>query len=296
MLASRASSTALCVAALRALESESDAPLVLDEPAARLLPPAWSKAFAYAGRSRFTSAALRALPDVLSPGRLQHIALRTRVIDDLVTRELALGATQLVLLGAGFDTRAYRLAAAARATVFEVDHPATQADKRARGAALVPRSRAQHFIATDFEREGFAAPLVAAGFSPAARSVFLWEGVTMYLPLAAIARTLAEARGLCGPETALLVTYHDASGASGPASRSTALMARLLGEPFRSDSSPGEMRALLGEHGFAVEGDTGRDDWARASGRIPRGRAHERLAVARLAWQPETARPKRLLG
>jgi O-methyltransferase involved in polyketide biosynthesis len=112
----------------------------------------------------------------------------------------------------------------------------------------------------------------------------------MYLPLAAVSRTLAEIRGLCAPETALLVTYHDASGASGPASRSTAFIARLLGEPFRSACSPGEMRALLGEHGFAVEGDTGRDDWARATGRVPRGRAHERLAVAR------PARPKRLLG
>jgi len=283
MLASRASSTALCVAALRALESASEAPLVVDGSAARLLPPLWSKAFAYAERSKLARAALYALPDVLSPGRLQHIALRTKVIDDFVACELALGATQLVLLGAGFDTRAYRLAAAARASVFEVDHPATQADKRARGALLSPCARAQHFIATDFEREGFAAPLVAAGFSPAARSVVLWEGVTMYLSLAAVSRTLAQIRGLCAPETALLVTYHDASGASGPASRSTALLARLLGEPFRSACSPREMRALLGEHGFAVEGDTGRDDWARVSGRLARGRAHERLVVARPA-------------
>jgi len=283
MLARRASSTALCVAALRALESGSKAPLVVDEQAAQLLPAAWSSALAYAGRSKLASAALHALPDLLSLGRLQHIALRTRVIDELVTQELARGVTQLVLLGAGFDTRAYRLAASVDATVFEVDHPATQADKRARGACLVPCARAQHFIGVDLEREELAKPLLAAGFSPKARSVVLWEGVTMYLPSMAISRTLAALRGLCAPETALFVTYHDASGGSGRASRSTALLARLLGEPFLSEWSPGEMRALLGEQGFALEGDTGRNDWARESGRVARGRAHERLAVARRA-------------
>lgn len=223
------------------------------------------------------------MPDLLSRGRVQHIALRTRVIDELVASEVRLGALQVVLLGAGFDTRAYRLEALAPATVFEVDHRATQARKRARAAVLLPCVRAQHFVPVDLEREELAVALGAAGFVPEARSVVLWEGVTMYLESEAIARTLAALRGLCARGAALLVTYHDGSGASGPASRSTALMARLLGEPFRSEWSPRDMRALLGDHGFVVEADTGRDDWARAAGRARRGRAHERLAVARRA-------------
>jgi methyltransferase (TIGR00027 family) len=164
-----------------------------------------------------------------------------------------------VVLGAGFDTRAYRLEALAPATVFEVDHRATQARKRARAAVLQPCVRAQHFVPVDLEHEELAARLGASGFLPDASSVVLWEGVTMYLEREAISRTLAALRWLCAPGAALLVTYHDASGASGPASRSTALMARLLGEPFRSEWSPRDMCALLGDHGFVVEADMGRD-------------------------------------
>jgi methyltransferase (TIGR00027 family) len=220
---------------------------------------------------------------MLSRGRQQHIALRTRSIDEVVIRELGLGAEQLLVLGAGFDTRAYRLPALGDVTVFEVDHPATQAVKRARGARLVPRARAQRFIPVDLERDTLGEPLVSAGFSRASRSVVLWEGVTMYLGIDAIGCTLTALAALCAPGSALLVTYHDSSGASGPPSRSTALMVRLLGEPFRTERTPNEMRDLLAAHGFAVEHDSGRDDWARAAGRLPRGRAHERLIVARRA-------------
>jgi methyltransferase (TIGR00027 family) len=205
------------------------------------------------------------------------------VIDELVTRELQAGATELVFLGAGFDTRAYRLEGMGGATVFELDHPATQARKRALGSGLVTRARAHHFIAADLEREDPRVPLVSAGFRMASRSAVLFEGVTMYLGWPAIERTLGALEALCAPGSALLLTYHDGSGSSGRASRSTALLARLLGEPFRTESSPSAMRALLAVHGFCVESDTGRDDWARAAARPARGRAHERLIVARRA-------------
>lgn len=279
----RASLTATCVAGLRALETFSCAPLVVDGEALCLCPPFAARLLAIAKRSSWATGLILAAPDLLSRGRQQHIVLRTRTVDELVTREVGLGAEQLLVLGAGFDTRAYRLAALDSLIVFEVDHPATQTVKRARGARLVPRALAQRFVPVDLERDTLAGPLASAGFSRESRSVVLWEGVTMYLGIDAIESTLSALASLCSRGSALLVTYHDSSGASGPASRSTALMVRLLGEPFRTERTPIEMRHLLAAHGFVVEDDTGRDDWARAAGRVPRGRAHERLVVARRA-------------
>lgn len=79
--------------------------------------------------------------------------VRTRMIDDLVRESIRTGARQLVLLGAGFDSRAYRLKEAMSVSAFEVDHPATQTAKRERlqaGTGLLPEN--VRFVAVDFER------------------------------------------------------------------------------------------------------------------------------------------------
>ena len=81
------------------------------------------------------------------------------LVDDLVTTALDAGAHQLVLLGAGYDTRGLRLTSAAASSVFEVDHPATQAHKR---AALAPAAaHATTYVPVDFERDDLGAALAA---------------------------------------------------------------------------------------------------------------------------------------
>ena len=85
------------------------------------------------------------------------IALRTAAIDAAVRDAIADGATQLVILGAGYDGRAWRMPELAGVKVFEVDHPATQGDKRAHVAELPPAIGSVSFVPIDFERESLDA-------------------------------------------------------------------------------------------------------------------------------------------
>jgi methyltransferase (TIGR00027 family) len=112
-----------------------------------------------------------------------------------------------VILGAGYDTRAHRLDCLSDRAIYEIDHPTTQADKRAALArAKPPAATAPTYVAVDFERDDLAAALIAAGYRPAQRSMFLWEGVTQYLSsgaidntLSAIAKRDAKATRWCSP-------------------------------------------------------------------------------------------------
>jgi methyltransferase (TIGR00027 family) len=97
---------------------------------------------------------------------------------------------QFVILGAGFDTRAYRLPNDAGVRVFEVDSPQTQMIKRESLQKVGIDSTAVTFVAADFERDDWLACLSAAGFAPGERTLFLWEGVTMYLNSEAVEDSL----------------------------------------------------------------------------------------------------------
>ena len=97
---------------------------------------------------------------------------------------------QFVILGAGFDTRAYRLPDGTRVRVFEVDSPQTQMVKRETLKKAGIDSSRVTFVPADFETEDWLACLTAAGFDPGERTLFLWEGVTMYLDREAVEDTL----------------------------------------------------------------------------------------------------------
>jgi methyltransferase (TIGR00027 family) len=97
---------------------------------------------------------------------------------------------QFVILGAGFDTRAYRLPNDTRVRVFEVDSPQTQIVKRETLQKAGIDSNGVTFVPADFEKEDWLACLTVAGFDPGKRTLFLWEGVTMYLDREAVEDTL----------------------------------------------------------------------------------------------------------
>src|SRR5271167_3027992 len=119
------------------------------------------------------------------------IAVRTRFAEDALAAAVERGVTQLVILGAGLDTYAYRTKLGDRLRIFEVDHPATQAWKRQRLAeesiALPP---ALTFAPVDFERQTLDDGLRAAGFDPTQPSFFTWLGTVVYLSEPAIDATL----------------------------------------------------------------------------------------------------------
>ncbi len=114
---------------------------------------------------------------------------RISFFDAAVDRYLP-DVAQFVILGAGFDTRAYRLPNDTRVRVFEVDTLRTQMVKRETLKKAGIDSSGVTFVPADFEKQDWLAGLTAAGFDPGERTLFLWEGVTMYLDREAVEDTL----------------------------------------------------------------------------------------------------------
>ncbi len=119
---------------------------------------------------------------------------RIAFFDGAVDRYLAT-IEQFVILGAGFDTRAFRLPQGAPVRCYEVDTPPTQAVKRAMLEKAGLDSSRVSFVAADFEKEDWLARLADAGFDPGRPALFLWEGVTMYLERSAVEETLRKIAG-----------------------------------------------------------------------------------------------------
>jgi methyltransferase (TIGR00027 family) len=119
---------------------------------------------------------------------------RQTFFDALVDRHLA-DMAQLVILGAGYDTRAFRLPKDARVKSFEVDMPKTQAVKREMlHKAGIDPARVT-FVAADFEKDDWLARLVDTGFNPNAPALYVWEGVIPYLDQEAVKATLCKIAG-----------------------------------------------------------------------------------------------------
>jgi methyltransferase (TIGR00027 family) len=211
---------------------------------------------------------------------LDGLILRVAFID-AVLRESA--ARQVVILGAGLDTRAWRLPELRAARVFEVDHPSTQAYKRARVELLGPPFAALSFVSLDFTRDDLASALRAAGHDPGAPTVWIWEGVIMYLNDAALRGTLRAVRQLSAPGSTLIAHYHEReSSATSVAIRKLLLSA--LGEPQIGIRSRQTMRAEMARAGFEVVEDAGLPEQAaRVGARAPTGSDLQisRIIVAR---------------
>lgn len=185
------------------------------------------------------------------------IALRTAAIDAAVRSAVARGTTQVVVLGAGFDGRAWRMSELAGIHVFEVDHPATQAVKRKHLGALPPSIASVDFVPIDFEHDSLATALARAGHDDTRPTCWIWKGVVMYLTRDAMRLTLADIASRSADSSRLLVNY---------ASLRRSLLGvflRLRGEPVKSKWSPEEMAADLRAAGFDVTEDSGIADWVK---------------------------------
>ena len=217
-------------------------------------------------------------------GLLDHIEMRTRAIDAAVREGVAGGATQLVILGAGLDARAWRMADLAGVHVFEVDHPSTQAFKQARVGGRRPTARDVHFVAVDFARDDLGDALAAAGHDANAPTFWIWEGVTMYLPREAVRATLAVVAARSAARSRMAVTYATPEATPlGPAAVRVANVAfRVMGEAIIGLMTPQDMHAELDAAGFQVIDDTPASEWgARYGGKKRRLLlVDERLAVA----------------
>lgn len=132
---------------------------------------------------------------------------RTRFIDEAIERALAQGIGQVVILGAGLDTRAYRLAGMDRAQAFEVDLPSVQEAKKRRLQQHFGRlPEGVTFVPIDFDTQSLEAAFAETRFDSSSPAVFAWEGVTQYLAEEAVCRTLAFV-GTSAPGSILVFTY-----------------------------------------------------------------------------------------
>ncbi|MBL8715726.1 MAG: SAM-dependent methyltransferase [Myxococcales bacterium] len=256
----RPSITATWVAAWRGLATYAPSPIARDAVAEQLIPTPYAQIVAAARKNPRAIALVHALADRVSLGRSRHLALRTRAIDEAVDGEMVGGTRQLVLVGAGLCARAYRLPSLRDSVVYEVDHPATQGYKRSRAEALTPLARRVHHVPSDFERDDLTARLAEAGHDARQRTVFICEGVTMYLSRAGVEQTLRGVREAAAPGSVLLMTYFERAGS--PFARTLTAVLRGVSEPVMSAFSATEIGARLDAHDFDVVTDEGDPEWS----------------------------------
>jgi len=200
--------------------------------------------------------------------------IRTRVIDDAVSAALGEGVTQMVLLGAGLDSRPYRLPGARAVTVFEVDHPATQRAKCDRLAAVLGALPGNvRYLPVDFERDDLQAALERAGFDAARRAIIVWEGVVSYLSAASVDRNFALLARFTAAGSRLIFTYVHHGALDGSVHFAEAARwrgwVRFSGEPFVFGFEPAELPGYLAARGFRLVSD---ETTAAAAERVSRAR------------------------
>ena len=258
------SATALEVTAYRAIGARHADPAIrnLDTLADALLGDDGRSKLRQTG-SDVVVAALR-LPTEeawLSLGNRRTFALaihvRTRYIDRVVEEALTAGARQIVVLGAGLDSRAYRFAGIGSVRAYELDLPHTQRYKKERVTALLGSLPANvTYVPIDFARQDLAGALTHTGYDAGTKTIFVWEGVTMYIPEAAVDATLRFVATHAAPGSQIVFDGFPESRAHNPSAEATALNARLAasGEPFVF-GFPEDRRSFVAQRGLVVRSD-----------------------------------------
>lgn len=206
---------------------------------------------------------------VASRGAEALMGPRTVEIDDGL-RAMA-RRDQVVIVGAGLDARAYRMRELERSVVFEVDHPASQAQKRRRIGARAPCAREVRYVAVDLSRRDLGEALADAGHVSAVPTAWVFEGVITYLEPREVEKAIASMARRSAAGSRLLATYNEPSFMRGLLGSFTA----RVGEPQRASFSREAMRGLLAERGFFVVSD--RDGLERAARWRPRTRPIDRV-------------------
>jgi methyltransferase (TIGR00027 family) len=223
-------------------------------------------------RAVATIPALRALAgaayELAVPGMYVFHCVRTGHFDDIFVNRIEAGVRQIVILGAGLDTRAYRFAHRLRdARIFEVDHPRTAAWKQQRlrqALPWVPDNVA--YVSVDFEIDSLPERLRAAGFDPAQRTFFLWEGVMMYLKPETVDDTLAFLTTAApGSSLAFEYLYADAFRRPEHYFGATRLFRYVAarGEPYLFGIDPDGMDDFLAARGMRTLSHVRAQDFAR---------------------------------
>lgn len=191
---------------------------------------------------------------------------RTRFVDEEVLDAVAQGISQIVVVGAGYDGRSLRFRKPG-IRFFEVDHPATQVDKRRRLEAVGAAVDNVTFVPTDLGQESIAAVLAAAGHACELPSLFICEGLLLYLAEDAVERLLTDVRTRAASGSRLVISTAELGHKPQMRDRIRQAMLAAIGEPHRSQFRPGSVGRLLAETGWEVVREVSQP---RGSGRLVR--------------------------
>jgi len=197
----------------------------------------------------------------------KYLAARTAFFDRVVVRALERGLRQVVIAAAGYDGRALRYAKDG-VRWFEVDHPDTQTDKRERLTRLGLHRDHIAFVAADFAVDDVAAGLRTAGHDATVASLFLVEGVAVYLDLPVLESLLAALRSVAAPRSRLAISLSVDTGETASQARRAAFQARVaaIGEPAKTVLTVEGASSLFAVTGW--RGVDGGSDRARAAGLV----------------------------
>lgn len=251
----RQSITARFTAAWRAAESKRPREgRICHDPVAKYF---LSTAAVITGRIRPLLKFVLWLADRFAPGSLGEVAFRTKYIDEYLKECIGDGIRQLVILGAGYDSRAYRFPELKEnnVRVFEVDHPATQRLKMKK-LAKVPYSLPRNvvYVPMDFNKENFDTRLIESGYDKDLKTLFIWEGVTTYLTAETVDKTLGFVVENSGADSSIIFNYTLKSVVDRTCELEGAEKWRRtlerMGEPPTFGIDEETIKEFLGERGF----------------------------------------------
>lgn len=212
--------------------------------------------FGIIARSRLLTGIARWYVERIIPGAANSVVARTRYIDDYLKQCIDAGIEQLVILGAGYDSRAYRFdGLKARVRVFEVDHPNTQRVKIQKVKKIFG-SLPSHvvYVGLDLDEKKLGEGLLESGYDKGKKTLFIWEGVTVYIIPEAVDETLAFVAENSGKGSCIIFDYafqsaFDAASESGDAKKWREAYERR-GEPPKFALKEDAVGDFLSKRGF----------------------------------------------
>lgn len=207
---------------------------------------------------------------VTTGGLSRHATLRMHAVDQVVEAAVAEGVTQVVVVGAGFDTRAWRLDSLRACNVWELDLPATQHVKKSELGADTDVDNV-HFVEADLSVTTIPEALAETDHDAELATAWIWEGVAPYLTRQAVSGTLEGIVASSAVGSRLAMTFANPN-LMGPQSFApvAGMLAQYgfwaLGEPILSTYDEWEICEVLRAAGFTDIGVSDADAWAREAG------------------------------
>jgi methyltransferase (TIGR00027 family) len=300
MTENQAGITALITAYARAYHATHDSPKIFDD----FLADQFYTAQEHIDFDRYLAESIKLIDPELAANQpdqataLAHVMQlhnapitlsRSRYAEDCLEEAVKNGVQQYVILGAGFDTFAFRRPdLLTRLQVFEVDHPITQDLKRQRIAMPGWEIPAQlHFVPIDFTKESLTAALQRSSYDPHQLSFFSWLGVSYYLTREVVFATLQDIAGIALTGSTIVFDYMDADAfipeKAGKRIQLMQWIAGQVGEPMKSGFDPHTLAAELDRLGYLLQENLAPAEIDRRyfQGRTDLYRAFEHLHFAR---------------